>query len=76
MVVNKRTPASGPHTHSSSPSTSNTGVYITFSKKDDAARAIEAVDGTNYEGKIKDTYITRQNYKSDVWHYEILLVLP
>ncbi len=57
MVVNKRTPASGPHTHSSSPSTSNTGVYITFSKKDDAARAIEAVDGTNYEGKIKDTYI-------------------
>jgi hypothetical protein len=57
VVVNKRTPASGPHTHSSSPSTSNTGVYITFSKKDDAARAIEAVDGTNYEGKIKDTYI-------------------
>ncbi|KAJ3303193.1 transcriptional repressor general negative regulator of transcription subunit 4 [Kappamyces sp. JEL0829] len=52
VVVNRRNPAVGPNTHSSSPSTSNTGVYITFAKKEDAAKAIEAVDGTNYEGKI------------------------
>ena len=52
VVVNKRTPVVGPNTHAASPATSNTGVYITFAKKDDAARAIEAVDGTNFEGKI------------------------
>ena len=30
----------------------NTGVYITYLKKDDALRAIEQVDGTNFEGKV------------------------
>ncbi|KAJ3269961.1 transcriptional repressor general negative regulator of transcription subunit 4 [Terramyces sp. JEL0728] len=52
VVVNKRTPTAAPNTHASSPATSHTGVYITYAKKEDAARAIEAVDGTNFEGKI------------------------
>lgn len=30
----------------------NTGVYITYNKKEDATRAIEAVDGSVYDGKI------------------------
>ena len=30
----------------------NTGVYITYLKKDDAQRAIEQVDGTDFEGKV------------------------
>lgn len=52
VVVNKRTPTAAPNTHASSPATSHTGVYITYAKKEDASRAIEAVDGTNFEGKI------------------------
>ncbi|KAJ3022592.1 hypothetical protein HKX48_005778 [Thoreauomyces humboldtii] len=37
----------------------NTGVYITFAKKEDAARSIEAVDGSVYDGKIiRATYGT------------------
>ncbi|KAJ3147293.1 transcriptional repressor general negative regulator of transcription subunit 4 [Geranomyces michiganensis] len=37
----------------------NTGVYITFQKKEDAAKAIEAVDGSVYDGKIiRATYGT------------------
>ncbi|KAJ3017043.1 transcriptional repressor general negative regulator of transcription subunit 4 [Thoreauomyces humboldtii] len=37
----------------------NTGVYITFTKKEDAARSIEAVDGSVYDGKIiRATYGT------------------
>ncbi|KAJ3146291.1 transcriptional repressor general negative regulator of transcription subunit 4 [Geranomyces variabilis] len=37
----------------------NTGVYITFQKKEDAAKSIEAVDGSVYDGKIiRATYGT------------------
>ncbi|KAI8916964.1 RING/Ubox like zinc-binding domain-containing protein [Powellomyces hirtus] len=37
----------------------NTGVYITFAKKEDAAKSIEAVDGSVYDGKIiRATYGT------------------
>lgn len=45
VVVNRKSP--GPHS-----TTPNTGVYITYLKKDDAAKAIEAVDGTHFEGKV------------------------
>ena len=30
----------------------NTGVYITYLRKDDAQKAIEQVDGSNFEGKV------------------------
>ena len=43
MVVNKRT---------NNPQNPNTGVYITFAKREDAARAIDAVDGSVCEGRV------------------------
>ena len=46
VVINRRTNTNGP-----TPVISN-GVYITFAKKDDAAKAIEAVDGSVCDGRI------------------------
>ncbi|KNC96943.1 CCR4-NOT core ubiquitin-protein ligase subunit MOT2 [Spizellomyces punctatus DAOM BR117] len=55
VVVNRRA-------HSHTPvlaQVPNTGVYITFTRKEEAARAIEAVDGSVYDGKIiRATYGT------------------
>jgi hypothetical protein len=35
------------------------GVYVTFSKKDEAARCIQAIDGSSYEGRVlRATYGT------------------
>ena len=44
VVVNRRNPAVGPSTHSSSPATSNTGIYITFQRcvHEQPCRACEA----------------------------------
>lgn len=37
----------------------NTGVYITYARKEDATKAIEAIDGSVYDGKIiRATYGT------------------
>lgn len=55
IVVNKKTahndhhsgPASGSHGHHT-----GYGIYVTFAKKDDAARCIAAVDGTYLDGRI------------------------
>ena len=33
-------------------SQNDAGVYITFYKKEDAARCIQAVEGTIYEGRV------------------------
>jgi hypothetical protein len=57
VVVNKRAPTT--NANSSSSSAANTGVYITYQRKEDAQKAIEQVDGTNFEGKvIRATYGT------------------
>ena len=56
IVVNKRNPTTA--TAAGSPSTVSTtanvhtGVYITFQRKEDAAKAIESVDGSVCEGRI------------------------
>lgn len=52
VVVNRRNPNVGPNVHASSPATSMTGVYLTFLRKEDAQRAIDAVDGTLLDGKV------------------------
>jgi hypothetical protein len=58
VVVNKRAPTTA-HANSSSSTAANTGVYITYQRKEDAQKAIEQVDGTNFEGKvIRATYGT------------------
>ena len=46
IVVNKKPPTS------ISSNVANNGVYITFARKDDAARAIEAVDGSVCDGRM------------------------
>jgi RNA recognition motif-containing protein len=51
---------------------SNTGVYITYLRKEDAARAIEAVDGTALESRIIRYPPLTQRY---FWNYKVLLLL-
>lgn len=59
VVINRKTPTQ-PSTQSTRPSTSapqqqltvHTGVYITYARKEDAARAIDAVDGSSCEGRV------------------------
>eukprot|EP00842_Homolaphlyctis_polyrhiza_P006657 jgi/Hompol1/6993/HPOL_002400-RA len=48
VVVNRR---NQPHV-AMSPAANNNGVYITYTRKEDAARAIEAVDGSLCEGRV------------------------
>ncbi|KAH6578299.1 hypothetical protein BASA60_003689 [Batrachochytrium salamandrivorans] len=56
VVVNRR---SQPHTASMSPASNNNGVYVTYARKDDATRAIDAVDGSLCEGRVvRATYGT------------------
>lgn len=56
VVINRRTVVSQPTTTNGrlvpSTTTVHTGVYITYSRKEDAARAIEAVDGSTCETKV------------------------
>lgn len=35
-----------------SPNQASLGVYITYSRKEDAAKAIAAIDGSIWDGKI------------------------
>ncbi|KAI8819131.1 RING/Ubox like zinc-binding domain-containing protein [Fimicolochytrium jonesii] len=56
VILNRR-----PHAHTPVVShlPPNTGVYITYARKEDAARAIESVDGNVYDGKlVRATYGT------------------
>lgn len=59
MVISRRSangsnnmPSSSVNGPLSSSNTSDPGVYITFYKKEDAARCIQAVEGTIYEGRM------------------------
>lgn len=45
VVINRRNPTI-------QQPTANTGVYITYTRKDEAARAIEAVDGSICDGRV------------------------
>ncbi|KAJ3124882.1 transcriptional repressor general negative regulator of transcription subunit 4 [Nowakowskiella sp. JEL0407] len=49
IVVNRRGQA---HTPSTTTATVGNGVYVTFQRKEDATKSIEAVDGSVYDGKI------------------------
>ncbi|KAI9207632.1 RING/Ubox like zinc-binding domain-containing protein [Polychytrium aggregatum] len=51
VVVNRR----GGHSHANAPlmaDMAQTGVYVTYYKKEDAMKAIEAVDGSVLEGRV------------------------
>lgn len=56
IVVNRKTPHSNANDHYHSNSVNNIvpgyGVYITFSKKEDAAKCIAQVDGTYMDGRL------------------------
>ncbi|KAI9010696.1 RING/Ubox like zinc-binding domain-containing protein [Hyaloraphidium curvatum] len=50
IVISRR--ASGPSGAGPTPSNQNLGVYITFNRREDAAKAIDVVDGSIYEGRM------------------------
>ncbi|RKP34777.1 RING/Ubox like zinc-binding domain-containing protein [Dimargaris cristalligena] len=61
VVINKRLnqPTTGASSSGSSAQNVNYGIYITYARKDDAARAITAVDGSLSDGKpLKATFGT------------------
>ncbi|KAI8929136.1 RING/Ubox like zinc-binding domain-containing protein [Entophlyctis helioformis] len=61
VVVNRRSNLGGVQQAvlSPGPSNANSGIYVTYARKEDAARAIEAVDGSLCEGRvIRATYGT------------------
>ena len=45
LVLHKRPPSAAPPPSSSSPPPPNVGIYITYLRREDAARAISALDG-------------------------------
>jgi CCR4-NOT transcription complex subunit 4 len=47
VVINKRTPTTSLHHNANN----GVGVYVTFSKKEEAARCISAIDGTYLDGR-------------------------
>ncbi|CAG8834353.1 14195_t:CDS:2, partial [Racocetra persica] len=51
IVVNRRNPPAST-VPSTPPPQPSVGVYITYVRKEDAARAIAAVDGSNSDGKV------------------------
>ena len=67
VVVNRRVQ---PHNVSMSPASNNNGVYVTYARKDDATRAIDAVDGSLCEGRVV-RYVVLNHYL--VWFFVRLL---
>ncbi|ONH66060.1 General negative regulator of transcription subunit 4 [Cyberlindnera fabianii] len=56
LVVNRKPPMTSSY---HAPSSNGAGVYVTFAKKDDAKKCIDAIDGSWMDGKIlKATYGT------------------
>jgi hypothetical protein len=72
-VINRRTVAQPPVNGRPSQPIVHTGVYITYSRKEDAAKAIDAVDGSSCEGRVI-RYLDLIQCR--LWNHKVLLILP